>query len=111
MVLNRIQVLQAHFYDKTVARKFDNLWCLFCDVSLGHEGEVLFFKAKAHVAKTDSSNQCRGPRGTPKQTLPLNKWRVNDFRLSCLCLSQTNSSCPYYVFQGSDISSNSLRWV
>ena len=55
-VLSRIQVLQAHSYDKTAACKFDNadLWCLFCDVSLGHEGEVRFFKVKAHVAKGDS---------------------------------------------------------
>ena len=46
-------MFQAHSYDKIIARKFDNadLWCLFCDVSLGHEGEVRLFKVKAHVAK------------------------------------------------------------
>ena len=94
-VLSRAQMLQAHSYDKAIARKFDNadLWYLLCDVSLGHEmsrgcGEVRFFKVTGHVAKGDSRQ--RGLKETPKRTLPLNKWRMNVFLLNCLCLRLTS---------------------
>ena len=54
-VLSHIQLLKAHAYDKSVAKKFDNtdLWCLFCEVVAMHEGSVDFFKVKAHVTLRD----------------------------------------------------------
>ena len=86
-VLSRAQSLQAHGCEKAMAHGFDNfdLWYLFCDVASPHEGNLSFFKVKAHVSGGDSDSPATGQQVTKQLMLPLRKWRDKFLQNLAVC--------------------------